>query len=165
MSSSNEYLPVNSPSFMALISIYPPSSAPQQRERGCREKLTESDVPRMIPAHGKIPHHRPQFINPNISPNSLRFTRTVQAPNLLHLTPEFLTNYLLVFVPGVTDSSGEDNEVRVERAVVLELQPGLGELLDGRVVFESDLSVDDKLAGSVVCRKDQGQVMLGILKF
>ena len=110
----------------------------------------------MIPAHGKISHHRPQVINPNISPNSFRFTGTVQAPKLLHLTPEFFPDDFLVLISGITNSSGEDNKVRVERAAVFEYQPGVGELLDRRVVFESNLSVDDELASSVVCERDQG---------
>jgi hypothetical protein len=111
----------------------------------------------MIPAHGEIPHHTPQVINSDIPPSSSRFTGTIQTPNLLHLAAEFFTEDLPETISVIAKSSGEDNEVRIEGAAVFELQPSLGELLDDGVVLESDLSVDDHLAGSDVCEKDQRQ--------
>ena len=70
-------------------------------------------MPRMIPAHREVAHHVPQVIDPNISPSSFRFTRTVQTPNLFHLTAELFSNNLLKSVSGIANSRGEDNEVCV----------------------------------------------------
>jgi len=118
-------------------------------------------VARMIPAHGKIPHHTPQVIDSNIPPSSSRFALVVQTPYRLHFTSEIFSEDLSEPVSVIAKSSGKDNEVRVESAVVFEPQPGLGKLLDGRVIFESDLSVDNHLAGSDVCENGQGQEKFG----
>ena len=154
---------MNKPSFMALISVHPQSSTPIAEERNSKS-LTESDMSRMIPAHGKISHHGPQVINSDISPNPFRFARLVQTPNLLHLRTEFFPENFLVFTPGITNSGGEDDEVCIQRAIVCEFQPSLGEFLDGRIVFESDLSVNDQLTSSVVCGKDKGQIFNNLVE-
>ena len=134
------------------------------RGRKVEKKLTESDVSRMIPAHGEIPHHAPQVIDSDIPPGPFRFTRAVQAPDLLHLTTESFSEDLLVPIPEIASSSGENDEVRIKRAAVLELQSGLSELLDDGVAFESDLSVDDQLTSSDVCEKDLCQNDFGNLE-
>ena len=90
----------------------------QRRDGG--EELTESDVPRMIPAHGEIPHHTPQVINSDVPPSTLRFAIPIQTPNLLHLTAKLFSEDLPESISIIAKSSGEDNEVRVERAVVFE---------------------------------------------
>jgi len=131
-----------------------------ERRDGGKE-LTESDVSRMVPAHGEIPHHTPQVINSDIPPSSSRFTIAIQTPNLLDLTPEFFPKDLPESIPAVAKPSGEDNKVRVEGAPVFELQPSLGELLDGGVVLESDLSVDDHLASSNICEEGHDQERFG----
>ena len=128
--------------------------------RSSEEELTESDVSRMVPGHGKIPHHAPQVLNSDIPPSSPRFTFTIQTPNLLHLAPEIFPEELLEPVSVVPKSSSKDNEIRIESAAVFESQPGLGELLDGGVVLESDLPIDDHLASSDIY-KDGGQEKRG----
>ena len=125
-------------------------------------KLTKSDVSRMIPAHGEVPHHTPQVINSNIPPGSLRFAITIQSPDLFHLTPEISPEDLPESISVIAKPGSEDNEVRVERAVVFEPQPGLGEFLDWGVVLESDLSVNDHLTSPDVYEKDQGSENIGI---
>ena len=112
---------------------------------------------RVIPAQGKVSHHAPQVINSKISPSSSHFAGTIQAPDLLHLTAEFFPDNFFVFISGFADSSGKYNKVRVKRAVVFEFQSGLGELLDDGIALESDLSVNDQLASSHVCEKDQSE--------
>jgi len=112
---------------------------------------------RMIPAHGEIPRHAPQVINSDIPPSSSHFAITIQTPNRLHLAAEFFTEDLLETISVVAKSSGEDNEVRVEGAVVFELQPGLGVLLHDGVGLEPNLSIDDHLASSDVYEKHQRQ--------
>ena len=112
---------------------------------------------RVVPAHGEIPHHTPQVVNPDVPPSSSRFAFTIQTPNPLHLPAELLSEDLLESLPVIGKSSGEDNEVRIERAAVFELQPSFGELADNGVALESDLSVDDQLTSSDVCEKGQGQ--------
>ena len=132
---------------------------PQRMNDG--EELTESDVPRVVPAHGEIPRHTPQVIDSNIPPSSSRFTIAVQTPNLLHFTPKFFPKDLPESISEVAKPSGKNNEICVERAPVFELQPGLGELLDGGVVLEFDFSVNYHLAGSDVCAEGYGQERFG----
>jgi len=141
---------------MALISIIRGCEL-QQQKGGTEHKLTESNVSRMIPAHGKIPHHTPQVLNSNIPPSPSRFALVVQTPYLLHLTPKIFPKDLPEPVSVIAKPGSKDNEVRVERAIVFEPQPGPGELLDERVVLEPDLPVNDHLAGSDVCKNGQDQ--------
>ena len=112
---------------------------------------------RVIPAHGKIAHHTPQVINSHVSPSPSWFTIAIQTPDLFHLIPELFPKDLPESIPVISKPSGKNNEICVERALVFEPQPGLGEPLDSRVVLESDLSVDDHLAGSDVYQNDQHQ--------
>ena len=113
----------------------------------------------MIPAHGKIPHHTPQVIDSNVPPSSSRFALVVQTPYLFHLTTKIFSEDLSEPVSIITKPGSKDNEVRIKRAIVFEPQPCLGELLDGGIILESDLSVNNHLAGSNVC--DNGQVIRG----
>ena len=107
----------------------------------------------MIPAHGKIPRHAPQVINSDIPPGSLQFAIAIQTPNLLYLTTELFPEDLSESISEITKSSGEDHDVRVKRTAVFEPHPGLGELLEYGVVFESDLSVNNHLASPDVCER------------
>lgn len=84
------------------------------------QELTESDVPRMIPAHGEIPHHTPQVINSDVPPSTLRFAIPIQTPNLLHLAAKLFSEDLPEPISVIAKSSGEDDKIRVERAVVFE---------------------------------------------
>ena len=78
-------------------------------------------MPGVIPAHGEVSHHTPQVIDSNIPPSSPRFASTIQAPNLLHLTAEFFAKDLPESISVVAKSGGEDNKVRIKRAVIFEL--------------------------------------------
>jgi hypothetical protein len=78
-------------------------------------------------------------------------------PNLLHLASKFFSEDLFVPVSKIAKTCGEDNNIGVESAVVVELQPGLGEFLDRGVVLESDLSVDDQLTSPNICETDKGE--------
>jgi len=155
---------VNNPSFIALISVGSAIVKTMAKERKGRERLTESDVPRVIPAQGEIPHHTPQVINSEIPPSSLHLTCIIQTPNLLQLTAELFTEQFPESIPVVANSSGKDNKVRVERASVFELQPSLGELLDGGVILESNLSVDNHLTSPDVYESGQRQEKLRCTK-
>ena len=141
---------------MALISVRPQRLITQRRGDAWII-LTKSDMPGMVSAHGEIPHHTPQVVNSNIPPSCSRFSFTIQTPNLFHLPAKIPTEDLPEPVPVIPEPSGEDDEVSLERAVVLEPQPGLGEFLEDRVILESDLSVNDHLAPPDVCTKHQGQ--------
>ena len=116
---------------------------------------------RVIPAHAEVPHHTPQIINPNVPPSPPQLAITIHTPNLLHLITELSPKDLPESISVITESCGEDSEVCIERAAVFELQPSLSELFVHGVILESDLSVDDHLAGPGVCKNQEGQEKFG----